>query len=59
MPCLEIVIPEIDQEKKVKLAENLTEAFSSSTKFPADIFRDTLYGIQAGGISQRRRNLGW
>jgi len=38
MPCLEIVIPEIDQKIKEVLAEKLTEAFAASTKFPAEIF---------------------
>ncbi|MFH2049488.1 MAG: tautomerase family protein [bacterium] len=38
MPCLEIVIPEIDQETKTKLADKLTKAFAKSTKFPTDIF---------------------
>ena len=38
MPCLEIVIPEVDQETKVKLVSELTDAFAASTKFPPEIF---------------------
>ncbi len=38
MPCLEIVIPEIDKDIKIKLANKLTEAFASSTNFPPEIF---------------------
>lgn len=38
MPCLEIIMPEITQEKRETLSKNLTEAFADATGFPADIF---------------------
>jgi len=48
MPCLEIIIPEIDLEIREKLSVKLTEAFAASTKFPADIFGIRFMEYKAG-----------
>ncbi|MBI4405913.1 MAG: tautomerase family protein [Deltaproteobacteria bacterium] len=38
MPCLEIVLPKLNREKKQQLAEGLTEVFCSVTGHDASIF---------------------
>ena len=38
MPCLEIAMPKVDTETRVRLADKLTEAFASVSGFPAEIF---------------------
>lgn len=38
MPCVEISLPKVNREIKEALATELTEAFSSSTGHPAEIF---------------------
>ena len=38
MPCLEIAMPKVDTETRVRLADRLTEVFATTSGFPAEIF---------------------
>ncbi len=38
MPCLEITIPKIDNNRKEELAKQLTSAFAKASGFPEEIF---------------------
>jgi len=48
MPSLEISMPKISSESKIKLTAALTKAFDESTKFGADIFGLRFFEYDAG-----------
>lgn len=48
MPCLEMSIPKLDRKTKEQLAALVTEAFASSTLFPAEIFEIRFFECSSG-----------
>ncbi|OFZ14049.1 MAG: hypothetical protein A2X86_04115 [Bdellovibrionales bacterium GWA2_49_15] len=48
MPCLEMSIPKLDRTTKEQLASLITEAFATSTPFPAEIFEIRFFECPPG-----------
>jgi len=48
MPCLEISIPAVDDKTRSRLARSLTDAFTATTGFGADIFGVRFHEYEPG-----------